>query len=505
MKAPVVTGEGYHAAATAQVDAGPSPSSPDLGDETPCALPSPTPTLADLLGDPQLLELRGSPEEAAAARTLSRALRPVRADELAAAIRAHHPGCDPWKATRILGAVLEALQARHRPTMRQIVDDLAAAGEHVSLGLVEDTVARARRVGLRTEGCGPYRAGGRPRRQRCEYATVEWTPATVAVTADREVRAAVLLGARLLRDLGALALRSVARAVRRGVRALVDLWRRLRGDNAPNDVNKVNPADLEAPSNTGSPPDPGAGTPSVNVERLDGLWPSSPDRGPGGTGHTHQDRSRPRRPSRHSRLLGELLGEHAARVHEGDVIWTAADLLRIATSEGWVDPLRAARDAYTLAVSTALSDGAEREQSAHPIRSPARWAAMVARRILRREEPPPWPERRPPAGIPPASPSPRPPLRSPRRDPESAQEARNGSPAVVETSAAAEAQEARTGLAAMSAAEEEAAWAALSAEERTRAEATVRQTSPALAKVTHEQGHIWRLAVLAAAGITPPR
>jgi hypothetical protein len=51
----------------------------------------------------------------------------------------------------------------------QVVGALAAAGEHVSLSLVETAAARARRVGLHTEGCAPYRIGaGRLRRQRCD-------------------------------------------------------------------------------------------------------------------------------------------------------------------------------------------------------------------------------------------------------------------------------------------------------------------------------------------------
>jgi hypothetical protein len=379
------------------------------------AAPDGSTTLDDLLADPELLALRGSPEEAAAARILSGALRPVRADELAAAILVDHPCADPWKATRILGAVLEAREARHRPTMRQLVDDLAGAGAHVSLGLVEDTVARARAVGLRTEGCHPYRTGeGLSRRQRCEYRAVHWTPATVAVTADRQVRAAVLLAARLLRDLGALAVRTVARAARRGVRALLDLWRRLRGGQlrptatgsptiAPTGVNTASRAESSPPLNTEAHPSLPPVAASVNVAGLAGQRPSSPEGGPGGTGHTHQSPSRPRRPSRQCRLLGELLSEHAARVREGNVLWTAASLLRIAVDERWPDPQRAAHDAYAVGVSTALSDGAERERSASPIRNPATWAATVARRILHHAEPPPWPERQRPV-IPPESP-----------------------------------------------------------------------------------------------------
>jgi hypothetical protein len=444
-------------------------------------------TLDDLLDDPALRVLHRSPEEASAARILSGALRPVRADELAAAILVDHPRADPWKATRILAAVLDARHARHRPTMRQIVDDLAAAGDHVSLGLVETTVARARAVGLRTEGCEPYRTPeGRPRRRRCAYRAVHWTPATLAVTADRQVRAAVLLAARLLRDQGAQAVRAVVRALRRGAGALLDLWRRLRGDLlpiAPNSVNAVSRVDPEDPPNTEVPRRPSLGASNVNVVGLADQRSSSPEEEPGGVEPAHPARSRPRRPSRHSRLLGELLGERAARVHEGNVPWTAAHLLRIAVTEGWPDPLRAAFDAYDTGVSTVLSDGAERERSSHPIRHPARWAAAVARRILQRAEPPAWPERRPSVpAMPPASPVPRPrrPLVSARRDAESGPEA-------------------QPGLAAMSAAEEEAAWEALGADERERAEAAARRKYPDLAEHTHERGHIWRLTVLDAA------
>jgi hypothetical protein len=464
----------------------------------PAAAPDGPTTLDDLLADPELLALRGSPEEAAATRILSGVLRPVRADELAAAILVDHPCADPWKATRILGAVLEAREARHRPTMRQVVDDLAGAGAHVSLGLVEDTVARARAVGLRTEGCHPYRTGaGLPRRQRCEYRSVHWTPATVAVTADRQVRAAILLAARLLRDLGALAVRTVARAVRRGARALLDLWRRLRGGQlrpaatgsptiAPTGVNTVSRAESSPSLNTEVRPPAPPLVASVNVAGLAGQRPSSPEGGPGGTGHTHQSASRPRRPSRQSRLLGELLGEHAARVREGNVLWTAASLLRIAVGERWTDPLRAALDAYAIGVSIALSDGAERERSQSPIRNPATWAATVARRILHRAEPPPWPERYPPRPvIPPESP-PAP-----------------ASPASVAAAAAMPLLEvapaAAPGGPALAAEADRAAWDALDAVQRTRAEALVRQQAPALVRWTHEQGHFWRQAVLTAA------
>jgi hypothetical protein len=60
------------------------------------------------------------------------------------------------------------------------------------------------------------------------------------------------------------------------------------------------------------------------------------------------------------------------------------------------------------------------------------------------------------------------------------------------------ARRARKGFAAMSAAEEEAAWKALSAEERERAESAARREYPDLAEHTLERGHIWRLTVLGA-------
>jgi hypothetical protein len=449
-------------------------------------------SLDDLLADPQLLELRGSAEEAAAARILSRALRPVQADELAAAVLVDHPRADPWATTRILGAVLEACSARHRPTMRQIAADLAAAGDRVSLGLVATTVVRARAAGLRTEGCEPYRtAEGLPRRRRCTYRVVEWTPATVAVTADRQVRAAVLLAARLLRDLGALAVRTVARAVRRGTRALLELWRQLRGDPlaviAPNSVNTVSRGELDGSPNTGAGLDARRDRPGVNVEGVADLRSSTPDGGPGGTEQTHQGRPRSRRPSRESRMLGELLGDHAGRVHEGNVPWTAAALLRLAVAECWPDPLRAAHDAYSVAVSTVLSDAPERERSSSPIRNPARWAARVARRLLQRQEPPPWPGRGSPAVWPPASPS------APTAGgaavtpllevgPAPLPAAPGGPDLVVEG--------------------DQAAWDALDAGERTRAEARVRGEAPALARWTHERGAVWCQAVVeAAAGL----
>jgi hypothetical protein len=81
--------------------------------------------------------------------------------------------------------------------------------------------------------------------------------------------------------------------------------------------------------------------------------------------------------------------------------------------------------------------------------------------------------------MPPASRASASPRVSPRRDPGSAQEARTG-PA----------------LAALSAAEEEAAWTALSADARARGEAWLRREAPALAAHTHERGHIWRRSVL---------
>jgi hypothetical protein len=95
-----------------------------------------------------------------APRFLEIAPRGPNAVELAAAIRRSHPGCDPWKTARILGAVVDALEAGHQPTTRQIVDNLDRAGERVSRALVKATVARAQCIGRRTEACASSAENG---------------------------------------------------------------------------------------------------------------------------------------------------------------------------------------------------------------------------------------------------------------------------------------------------------------------------------------------------------
>jgi hypothetical protein len=186
-------------------------------------------------------------------------------------------------------------------------------------------------------------------------------------------------------------------------------------------------------------------------------------------------------------MLGELLADHAVRVHEGNVPWTAAALLRLAVAECWPDPLRAAHDAYSVAVSTVLSDAPERERSSSPIRNPASWAARVARRLLQRQEPPPWPELGSPAVMPPASP------------PAPAAGAAAVTPLLEVVPAALPAGPGGADLVVEG---DQAASDALDAGERAQAVARVRAKAPALARWTREQGAVWRQAVVeSAAGL----